>query len=92
MSSFVHQESTYAQSSRPRVKNMPRLRVTHLATGRTLVGSPDELLDWLGGWWPDEDPDETGVFSTITQAVYEWERGVLDGTRNGHLGVRAELV
>ncbi|MGB7982506.1 MAG: hypothetical protein WCF36_17130 [Candidatus Nanopelagicales bacterium] len=71
---------------------MPRLRVTHLATGRTLVGSPDELLEWLGGWWPDEDPDDALVYSTITQAVYEWERGVFDGTRNERLGVRAELL
>lgn len=70
---------------------MPRMRVTHLATGRTLVGSPDELLDWLGGWWPDEDPERTAVYSTITQAVYAWERGVLDGPLTGQLGVRAEL-
>jgi hypothetical protein len=71
---------------------MPKLRVTHLATGRSLIGSPDELLDWLGGWWPDEDPDHAGVFSTITQAVYEWERGVFDGPSNECLGVRAELI
>ncbi len=71
---------------------MPRLRVTHLATGRILVGSPDELLEWLGRWWPDEDPDDSGVYSTITQAVYEWERGVFDGTLNERLGVRAELL
>ena len=71
---------------------MPVLRVTHLETGRTLIGSPDELLEWLGRWWPDEDPDDAGVFSTITQAVYEWERGVLDGSRTRRLGVRAEFV
>lgn len=71
---------------------MPRLRVTHLATGRTLIGSPDELLDRLGAWWPDEDPDDAAIHSTITQAVYEWERGVLDGERNDQLGVRAELI
>lgn len=71
---------------------MPRLRVTHLATGRTLVGSPDELLDWLGAWWPDDDPDDAEVHSMITQAVYERERGVYDGPRNEQLGVRAELI
>ncbi len=71
---------------------MPRLRVTHLATGRMLVGSPDELLDWLGGWWPDEDPDDAAIHSTITQAVYAWERGMLDGPHNERLGVRAELL
>lgn len=71
---------------------MPVLRVTHLATGRTLVGSPDELLDWLERWWPEEDPDDTAVYSTITQAVYEWERGVLDGAHSDQLGVRAEVV
>jgi hypothetical protein len=71
---------------------MPRLRVTHLETGRMLVGSPDELLERLGGWWPEEDPDDAGVHSMITQAVYEWERGVFDGARNDVLGVRAEFI
>ncbi|HSO03556.1 MAG TPA: hypothetical protein VLQ92_03665 [Candidatus Limnocylindrales bacterium] len=70
---------------------MPRLRVTHLATGRTLIGSPDELLDWLGRWWPD-DPADAGVHSTITQAVYAWEQGVLGGTLDQQLGVHAELL
>ena len=74
------------------VPAMPTLRVTHLATGRTLIGSPDELLDRLGNWWPDEDPDDAGVHSTITQAVYEWEQGVLGGTHTARLGVRAELI
>jgi alkanesulfonate monooxygenase SsuD/methylene tetrahydromethanopterin reductase-like flavin-dependent oxidoreductase (luciferase family) len=71
---------------------MPRLRVTHLATGRTLVGSPDELLDRLAGWWPDDGSDDAGVDSTITQAVYAWEQGVLDGAHGDRLGVRAELI
>lgn len=71
---------------------MPRLRVTHLATGRTLIGSPDELLDRLGGWWPDEDPEDAAVHSTITQAVYAWEQGVLGGTHDHQLGVYAELL
>jgi hypothetical protein len=71
---------------------MPRLRVTHLETGRTLIGTPDELLDRLGGWWPDEDPEDAAVHSTITQAVYAWEQGVLGGTHDQQLGVPAELL
>jgi hypothetical protein len=89
MSSSVRLESTLAPPTGPMVPAMPHLRVTQLATGRTLVGSPDELLDWLGGWWPDDDP---GVYSAITQAVYEWERGVLEGPCTDRLGVRAELI
>jgi len=71
---------------------MPRLRVTQLATGRTLVGTPDELLEWLSRWWPNADPEDGELDATITQAVYEWECGVLDGWRNERLGVRAELL
>jgi hypothetical protein len=32
------------------------------------------------------------VDALITQAVYEWERGVFDGWRNQRLGVVAALV
>jgi hypothetical protein len=56
-----------------------------------MIGSPDELLDFLGSWWQD-DPDDGAVDSLITQAVYEWEQGVFDGWRNQHLGVTAEPV
>ncbi len=71
---------------------MTRLRVTHLATGRTLIGSSDELLDWLAGWWPDEDPDDAAIYSIITQAVYGWEQGRFGATPDQRLGIRAELL
>jgi hypothetical protein len=71
---------------------MTRLQVTHLATGRSMVGTPDELLECLGGWWPEEDSEDSAVGSLITQAVYEWERGVFDGWRNQRLGVTADLA
>lgn len=65
------------------------MRVTQLATGRSMIASPDELLEFLPRWWDD---DEGEIDSLITQAVYEWERGVFDGWRNQRLGVTAELV
>lgn len=71
---------------------MTRLRVTHVATGRSMVGTPDELLECLGIWWPEEDSEDSAVGSLITQAVYEWERGVFDGWRNQRLGVTADLA
>jgi hypothetical protein len=36
---------------------MPSLRVTHTATGRSMIGSPDELLEFLGAWWPQKDSE-----------------------------------
>jgi hypothetical protein len=50
---------------------MTRLRVTHPATGRSMIGSPDELLEFLGSWWPQDHSDDGAVDSLITQAVYE---------------------
>ena len=68
---------------------MTSLRVTHTATGRSMIGSPDELLEFLRAWWPQNESDDGAVDSLITQAVYEWERGVFDGWRNQRLGVVA---
>ena len=45
-----------------------------------------------GRWWPDEDPEDAAVHSTITKAVYAWEQGVLGGTHDHQLGVHAELL
>ncbi|HEX6888922.1 MAG TPA: hypothetical protein VF143_12525 [Candidatus Nanopelagicales bacterium] len=70
---------------------MPRIRVTQVGTGRTIVGSPDELLEWLGRWWPDE-PEDGAIASHITQVVYEWEAGQFDGWRNELLGLRATAL
>ena len=71
---------------------MTRMRVTHLATGRSMIANPDELLEFLPSWWADEESDDGAIDSLITQAVYEWERGVFDGWRNQRLGVTAEPV
>jgi hypothetical protein len=71
---------------------MVRMRVTHLATGRSMIASPDELLEFLPRWWADEASHDGAVDSLITQAVYEWEQGVFDGWRNECLGVTAEPV
>jgi hypothetical protein len=65
-----------------------RLRVTHTTTGRSLVGEPDELLDWLPDWWPG--PTDEAVLAQLTQAVYAWEQGELRGWRTEALGVQVE--
>jgi hypothetical protein len=65
---------------------VPRIRVTHTATGRTLIGNPDELLEWLPTWWPGPFDDE--VHSHLTQAVYAWEQGRFTDAEG--LGLRAE--
>ena len=69
---------------------MTRMRVTHLATGRSMSASPDELLEFLPHWWAGEGSLDETVEALITQAVYEWERGVFNGWRNERLGVTVE--
>jgi len=71
------------------VAGVPSIHVTHLTTGRTMVGTPDELLDWLPNWWPEAESDDGAVYSQITQAVYEWESGQFDGWRTRSLGLQA---
>lgn len=71
---------------------MPLIQVTHVFTGRIMVGTPDELLEGLGRWWPDAEADEGAIAAHITQAVYEWETGQFDGWRNAILGVQVAPV
>lgn len=68
---------------------VPRIRVTQVGTGRTMIGTPDELLERLGDWWTEDGSDDGAIDAHITQAVYEWECGRFDGWRNSVLGVEA---